>query len=153
MSKLEKMAQQDAHEWGLAEMFFGEGAGTKRKLIGAVIDQRMHDIPGYAEAFNDATQQLNQLEMAEKAVALRKRLDRGATVKKNFDAIRSGRLHQLSTGVYVVGGLIYVAHATGYDKKIEAEAKRLYRKAKVEVAVWRHRSRVTNLFVSNEDGA
>lgn len=130
---LKKMAQQDANEWGLAEMFFGEGAGTKRKLIGAAIDQKMHDIPGYAEAFNDATEQLNQLEMAEKAVALRKRIDRGNAVKKNFNAIRTGRLHQLSTGVYVVGGLVYVAHATGYDKKIEAKAKTLYKKAKTEV--------------------
>lgn len=133
MNKIEKMAQADAHEWGLAEMFFGEGAGTKRKLISAKVDQRMHDIPGYAEAFSNATSQLNQLEMAEKAIALRKRLDRAEKASKNFRALKRGNLTGLSNGLFLVAGAAYLAHATGYDKKIEAEAKKYYKKAKVEV--------------------
>lgn len=130
---IEKMAEQDAHEWGLAEMFFGEGAGTRRKLISAKVDQKAHDIPGYAEAFSDATSRLNQLEMAEKAVAERKRIDRAAKAGKNIRALKSGNLRGLSTGVYVIVGGVYLAHVTGYDKIIQEEAKRLYKKAKVEV--------------------
>lgn len=130
---IEKLAEQDAHEWGLAEMFFGEGAGTKRKLISAVVDQRMHDIPGYAEAFGNATSQLNQTEMAEKAIALRKSLDRSAKAGQNLRAIKSGNFNNLTTGVALVVGAAYLAHKTGYDKKIEAKAKELYVKAKIEI--------------------
>jgi hypothetical protein len=142
---LEKMAQQDAYEWGLAEMFFGEGAGTKRKLISAVVDQRMHDIPGYAEAFNEATSKLNQIEMAEKALALRKKIDRANTAGKNLRAIKSGNLNNLSTGVFIVVGGAYLAHATGLDKKVEAEAKKLYKKAKTEIKFRKMRAQGLNV--------
>lgn len=134
---LEKMAQQDAEEWGLAEMFFGEGAGTRRKLVGAKVSQRAVDIPGYAEAFDEALAKVNQIEMAEKALSLRRRLDRGSSVKKNLNAIKSGKLQNLSTSVFVVGGLIYVAHTTGYDKKIEAKAKKLYKDLKSDAKYYK----------------
>ena len=133
MNEIEKMAQKDAYAWGLAEMFFGEGAGNRRKLIRAMVDQRMHDIPGYAEAFSYATERLDQVEMAEKAVALRKQIDRADKARKNLQAIKSGRSQNLSTGVFIVVGLAYFAHQVGYDEKIKAEAKRLAAKAVLEI--------------------
>lgn len=135
MSKLEKMAKEDAYEWGLAQMFFGEGAGTRRKLVAAKIDQRVIDIPGYEEALDKAYAKIDQIEMAEKALALRKRIDRSAKAGKNLRAIRTGNLQNLSTGVFVAVGVVYVAHITGYDEVVKDEAKRLYRKVKTEVQV------------------
>lgn len=133
MNKLEKIAKQDAEDYGLALMFFGEGAGTRRKLISAVVDQKVNDIEGYAEAFDNAFGKLNQMEMAEKALAERKKIDRAAKAGKNLRALKSGNLNNLSTGVFVIVGAVYVAHVTGYDKKIEAETKKLYKKAKIEI--------------------
>lgn len=136
MNKIEKMAAKDSYEYGLAQMFFGEGAGTRRKLIETVINERVETIPGYERALNVAYGKLSQIEMAEKAIAERKSIDRASKASKNFRAIRSGNLHNLSTGVFVVVGAAYLAHATGYDKVIEVEAKKLYKKTKTEYKLW-----------------
>lgn len=132
---LEKMAEQDAYDWGLAQMFFGEGAGTRRKLVAATIDQKVLDIPGYEQALDAAYAKLNQIEMAEKALELRKKIDRANTAGKNIRALKSGNLHNLSTGVFVVVGGAYLLHVTGYDKVLKAKAEDLYKKAKTEVEV------------------
>lgn len=134
MNKVQKMAAQDAYEYGLAEMFFGEGAGTRRKLIGATVNQRMADVPGYLDAFDKAFGELNQTEMAEKAISLRKKIDRTAKAGRNLRALRSGRLHNLTTGVAFGVGCYYLAKATGYDKKIEAEMKKTWARIKEETS-------------------
>ena len=133
MSKLDKIASQDAYDYGLALMFFGEGAGTRRKLITAAIDQKVQDIPGYAEKFNEAFSKLNQLEVAEKALAERKRLDRAAKAGKNLRALRLGKPQNLSSDLAAIFLIGYVAHMYGWDKKAAAESKKLWQKAKTEV--------------------
>lgn len=133
MSSIDKIAQQDAARWARAEMFFGEGAGTQRKLLWAEINKKLATIPDYESAFNEAYTKQDFAEHAIAAAKMRQKLDRTAKAGKNLRALKSGNLNNLSTGVFVVVGAAYLAHATGYDKKIEAEAKRLYQKAKVEV--------------------
>lgn len=142
---IEKMAAQDAHEWGVAEMFFGEGAGVRRRLISAKIDQKMHDIPGYAEAFSNATSKLNQIEMAEKALAERKRIDTAAKAGKNLRALKTGRISDLTNDVLIVGGVLYVAHVFEIDKLVWKESKKLYRKARTEVRYQRARLQGKNV--------
>ena len=132
MNKIEKMAEKDAYDWGLAQMFFGEGAGTRRKLVAARIDQRVLDIPGYEQALDKAYAKLDQVEMAEKAVALRKKIDRANKTGKNIRALKNGNIRGLSTGLYVVAGGYVLARATGYDKIIEAEARKRWAQAKSE---------------------
>lgn len=130
--KISKLAKNDAERWLSAEMAYGEGAGTRRKLLGAEIDQNMN-FPGYIEAFDAAYNALDKNVFAKKAIKERKALDRGLKTSKNIRAIKSGNVRGLSTGLYVVAIGAIVAHQTGYDKKIEAEAKKLYKKAKTEV--------------------
>lgn len=130
MNKIEKMAAKDAYEYGLALMFFGEGAGTRRKLIQAQVSDKVHSIPGYGDAFDKAFGSLSQMELAEKAIAERKRIDAAAKAGKNLRALKSGNLQNLSTGVFVVVGGVILARQTGYDKVIVAETKKLYVKAK-----------------------
>jgi hypothetical protein len=130
--KIDKLAQKDAETWTAAEMFYGEGAGTRRKLVGADVDHKIATMPGYLEAFEHAYAGINRTEFAERALRERKALDRAAKASQNLRAIKSGNLNNLTTGVAVVVGAAYLAHATGFDKKIEAEAKRMYKKAKVE---------------------
>lgn len=130
MSKIEKMAAKDAYEYGLALMFFGEGAGTRRKLIQAQVSDKVHTIPGYGDAFDKAFGNLSQMELAERAIKERKRIDAAAKAGKNIRALKSGNLGNLSTGVFVVVGGVILARQTGYDKKIEAQVKKQWYNAK-----------------------
>lgn len=131
--KFEKMAQQDAHDWARAEMFFGDGAGVRRRHLEAQISEKMNDIPNYKEWFDFAYSRQNMAEHAIAAAKERQNIDRLAKADKNFRALKSGNLHNLSSGVFVVVGVAYLAHATGVDKQIKAEAKKLYKKAKTEL--------------------
>lgn len=131
---LNKMAMKDAAEWARAEMFFGEGAGTRRKLLGAEIEQKVASIPGYDEAFNNAYSMQNMAEHAIKATKERRHIDRTAKLGKNAKALMRGDRRGMSTGVLVIFAVGYVAHQTGYDQKALKEAKKYYRKAKAEIA-------------------
>lgn len=124
--KIEKMAQQDAEKWAAAEMFYGEGAGTRRKLVGAELEARFAKIPGYAEAYDAAYAKLDMNKFAQAAIKERKAIDRAAKAGQNFRAIKNGNLNNLSTGVFLVVGLGWAAHVTGYDKKALIAAKKKY---------------------------
>lgn len=144
-TNLDKIAAQDAYDYGFAQMCFGEGAGTQRKLVGATINYKMETIPEYQEKFDAAFAQLDQIALAEKALAWRKKLDNAAKAKKNFRAIKSGNLRGLSSGVYITVGVAYALHVTGYDKVLEAEGKKLYKKAKAEIKFRRMRAQGLNV--------
>lgn len=132
MNKIEKLAQKDAERVLAAEMFYGEGAGNRRKLLQAEMDQKIVDLAdtNYADAFNLAYELLDKNKFAKAAIRERKNLDRMSKANKNIRAFRSGNLNNLSTGVFVVVAGAYLAHQTGYDKKIEAEVKKQAAKIK-----------------------
>lgn len=133
MNKIEKMAQKDAQIWAAAEMFYGEGAGTRRKLTWAEISDKQFSVPGYVEAFNKAYESLNMDKFAKGAIKERKNIDRAVKAGKNLRALKAGNVRGLSTGLYVAVGVAYVAHATGYDKVAYRKAKKAYRKAELEI--------------------
>jgi hypothetical protein len=133
---LEALATADAKRWAAAEMFYGEGAGTRRKLLTAELGERFDD-PLYNELFNNAYEALDMNKFAELAIKERKAIDRAAKTGKNFRALKSGNLSNLSTGVFIIAGVAYVAHQTGYDKIIWAETQKAYKKAKIEVKIWK----------------
>ena len=141
---IEAMAAKDAERWAFAELFFGEGAGTRRKLLNAELTPK-YNMPGYFEAFSEAYEKLNMQDLAEKAIKERERLDRAAKTGQNLRALKSGNLRGLSNGVFIAVGVAYVAHATGYDKKAVAEGKRLYKKAKTELKFRKARAQGLNV--------
>ena len=136
-SKIEKMAAADAQRWAAAEMFYGDGAGTRRKLLNAELQERLVRLADtdYADLFNLEYELLDMNKFAQAAIKERKSIDRAAKAGKNLRALKSGNLNNLSTGVFVVVGLAWVAHQTGYDKKIEAEAKKAWARVKLEYTV------------------
>jgi hypothetical protein len=142
---LEKMAAQDAYDYGFAQMFFGDGAGVMRRHLDAKVGDRIRDIPGYEMAFEVAHGKLNQTELAEKALAHRKALDRTAKVSQNMRAFKSGKFQNLTTGVALVVVLGVAAHTTGLDVIAYEESKRLYRKAKTEIKFRRARAKGLNV--------
>ena len=62
---IRRYAKQDAEEYANAKMFYGEGAGNRRKLINATVKQRSKQA-GYKEEFE---RQLAQQDMVKAASA------------------------------------------------------------------------------------
>lgn len=138
---LSKLAASDAAKWARAEMFFGEGAGTRRKLLKAEITDKMAKIEGYNAMFTKAYDAQNMAEHAIKAAKERKHIDRMSTLNKNTKSLLRGDKKGLSTGVLVVVGIGYVLYQTGYDRVLIREAKTYYRnterKIKVKMAAYK----------------
>ena len=131
---LNKLAAQDAAKWAGAQMFFGEGAGTRRKLLNAEILDKQAMIPGYYDMFMNAYEKQNMAEHALRAVKERKHIDRATKLGKNVKSVLRGDKRGLSTGVLIIVGVGYVAHQTGYDRIALEEGKKYYRKIRAEIA-------------------
>ncbi len=71
----DRMARKDAQEAARAKMFYGEGAGTRRKLINKSVEDKKKRDPAYAKAFDRhlANQKLDV--HASKAIKERGRAD------------------------------------------------------------------------------
>lgn len=150
MSKnLDKMAAKDAENWARAEMFFGEGAGIRRKHLQADIDSKTATIPGYLERFTAFYESQDMAEHAIAAAKERKRIDAGLKASKNLRALKNGNTQNLSVGIFVVLGAYVVARETGVDKSIEAEAKKLWARGKREIAT---RKAARNERIRTEEG-
>ena len=56
-------------------MFYGNGAGTKRKLLKAELDKKKRTIPGYKDEFDKALEKVDYSKSAKKAIRTRKTKD------------------------------------------------------------------------------
>lgn len=121
-----KAAERDAQEYARAKMFYGEGAGIRRKLIEATVESRAHKDPRYARAFHEALASQDMSEHAQKAQKERKRIDRNEALSRNVKGMLNGNNKTLNTSVLVLGTVAYIAHQTGYDQKIIAKGKQVY---------------------------
>ena len=92
-NKVQRMAGKDAQEFARAKMFFGEGAGTRRKLIREKVSSRRNTVKGYGEAFDSALAKEDLGRHGDKAVSERKRKD---VVKTNKQ--RAGAIARKATG-------------------------------------------------------
>jgi hypothetical protein len=88
-----RMAKKDAKEFATAKMFYGEGAGTRRKLIKATVEQRSKNDPSYKKAFDH---HLGNQDMAARASAATKQRGRKDTATKTKQ--RAGYLARTFTG-------------------------------------------------------
>jgi len=130
--KLEKVAAQDARRWAEAEMAFGKGAGTARKLLNAEIEQKWYNVPGYSELFEKTYDKLDMGDIALKALKERRKLDRAHSVQKNTKALLNGNVRGMNTGIAVAFTVGVVLHQTGYDKVLYYKAKNEARRLKVK---------------------
>lgn len=81
--RTDRAAAKDAKEFARAKMFFGEGAGTRRKLIRETVNAKSNRDPKYAKAFQQHLEKQDLSKHAEKAVSERKRTDRAQTAKRS----------------------------------------------------------------------
>lgn len=123
MSSIEREARKDAKEFARAQMFYGEGAGNRRKLITAKVEAKAAKSQAYARAFHSELSRQDMERHANLAQRERHLKDASHTVNKNLRGIVHGDYRSVNTGVIAALGVAYVAHQTGLDKKLYHKAK------------------------------
>lgn len=122
-----KAARKDAEEHVRAKMFYGEGAGTRRKLIKAQVEAKSKKDPSYKAAFEHHVANQDTGKHADKARKERKRKDVAKGAGKTTRGIKNmlvGNPQNASTtaAILVTAGL--AAHKSGVDKVVADTAKR-----------------------------
>lgn len=102
-------AKKDANEHAKAQMFYGEGAGNRRKLIKAKVNSKSSKDPLYKKAFDYHSD--NQ-DMAKRAVSARGERKRKDVVKGTAKTARGVKNLAMKTGapVAVSSLVLYTAY-------------------------------------------
>lgn len=128
-----KEARIDAQEFARAQMYYGEGAGIRRKLINNTVDAKVARDPVYGRAFDKELRKQDMADHASKARKERTRRDTNKTVSKNIRGIATGNYQSVNTGLLVIVAAATIAHKTGYDQVLLAKSKRIIRKIRKKI--------------------
>lgn len=138
--KTQKQAKKDAKEFARAKMFYGEGAGTRRKLIKNTVQERSKD-PVYKKAFDEALSQQDMAKHAQKA--------RGERKRRDVVNLAAGRTDRTSAGLAALAiaapAVIAIAHNTGVDRIIADQAKKTVSKVSNDIKTAQARRAVEEL--------
>lgn len=123
--KVNKDASRDAAEFARAKAFYGEGAGTRRKLIKTTVEAKSKANPDYKKAFDHHSDKQDMARHVSKAKSERSSKDRRAAVGKNARAINRAINGPFAGPVAAAAvlGLYGAARASGYDQKIYSVGK------------------------------
>lgn len=142
-----KTAKKDAAEYARAKMFYGEGAGTRRKLIKNTVAERSKN-PAYKKAFDEAMSQQDMAKHVQMAKTERKVKDaKKAAVKTGRGVINmvTGHPERLGAGMAAVSSAVAILHKTGADKAILRSAKKSYQSIVNDVSIARGRRMVEKI--------
>ena len=114
-------ASKDAKEYARAKMYYGEGAGNRRKLIKAKVEEKSKDA-GYKEAFDYA---LSQQDMNKHADAA-KRERKAENIKQGVPRVAQKTVAAVGTFVTAAG----VLHYYDLDRPLIDAGKNFYRNLK-----------------------
>lgn len=126
-AKTNRQAHADAKEFARAKQFYGEGAGTRRKLIKATVEGKSKRDPAYAKAFQEHLSLQDTSQHAAKARSERRRKDVKNSTAKTARGIshylRGNPQYASAAAALIAGGALY-AHKTGIDKVVFNAAKK-----------------------------
>lgn len=128
-------AKKDATEFARAKMYYGEGAGNRRKLINATVAAKSKKDPVYKAAFEQHLSNQDMAKRASEARGKRKRTDAVKGTAKTARGIKNvlyGNAAYASTAAVALVGAYGLAKKTGYDKKVAAQGKKAYNFVKTE---------------------
>lgn len=112
-------AQKDAKEFARAKVFYGEGAGTRRKLIKATVEGKSKKDPNYKKAFDFHLDRQDTSKHAAKARGERKRKDVANSTRKTARGVshilRGNPQYASAAAALLVGGAL-AARRAGIDK-------------------------------------
>lgn len=154
-SRTNREAKKDAAEFTKAKLFYGEGAGTRRKLIKATVEAKSKRDPSYKKAFDHHVNQTDLSKRASQARGERKRKD----IKKGTGKAIRGTRHVLNgnsqfasaTVAIAAGGALY-AHRAGIDKMILDHGKTSMNQVRKAAQNRRNRQIVENLLKGTKFG-
>lgn len=132
-SKTNRAASKDAAEFARAKMFYGEGAGTRRKLIKAQVEAKTKLDPSYKKAFDHHLDMQDMGKQAVKAKSERRRKDIKAKTGKTARGVHrqlTGGFGPVSLASAVLAGGVVAARKTGADKILLNAAKTQFDAAK-----------------------
>lgn len=125
--KVNRMASKDAKEHVRAKLYYGEGAGIRRRQINNVVKDRSKD-PSYRKAFDQHVSNQDVAKASSAAKAKRTRTDvvkgTAKTVRGVRHIINGNPQYASAATAVVVGGAMY-AHRTGIDKMLLEKGKTL----------------------------
>ena len=124
-----RLAKKDAKEFARAKMFYGEGAGNRRKLINATVKQRSKD-PAYKREFEAQLKRQDMAKHAAKARGERHRKDVAKSTVKTTRGVVNLALGNIGRVSAASAAIYYGAKVTGADKKVGAYLKELGRKGR-----------------------
>jgi hypothetical protein len=127
--KTNKEARKDAEEFARAKMFYGEGAGTRRKLIKGTVEGKSRKDPTYKKAFDYHLNKQDMSKHASKARGERKRKNVTNSTRKTARGVghilRGNSQYASLAAAMLVGGAMYAKKA-GIDKVVVKAAKTAY---------------------------
>lgn len=123
-------ASKDAKEFARAKAFYGEGAGTRRKLIKGTVEGKSKRDPNYKKAFDHHLGLQDSSKHVDKARSERARKNVKNSTLKTARGIRhvlNGNAQYASLAAAVlVGGAMY-AKKSGIDQVVIKAGKKAYR--------------------------
>jgi SRSO17 transposase len=132
-SKTNREAKKDAEEYTRAKLYYGEGAGTRRKLIKATVEGKAKRDPTYKKAFDHHVGSTDLAKRASQARGERKRKDTKNTVAKTGRGVshilRGNPQYASATAAMLVGGALY-ARKAGIDRIVMNAGKEALKNAK-----------------------
>lgn len=130
--KTDREARKDATEYARAKMYYGEGAGTRRKLINKSVEAKKAKNPNYAKAFDRHLAEQDMSTHASKARKERKRTDRKDRTKKQAGYVARRITGEMGTqaafAAVVLAGGAYLA-----SPKVRQKTAQVYSKTSEEV--------------------
>lgn len=120
--KARRVAKKDAKEFARAKMYYGEGAGNRRKLIKAKVEERSKD-PNYKEAFDKALSEQDMASHAAKAKAERTRNTAVKNTVKTGRGLVNAALGNIGKASAAAAAIYTVGHVTGANKIVADFAK------------------------------
>lgn len=112
--QLQKEASKDAKRYADAKMYYGEGAGTRRKLLKAELDKKRKSSQEYSKYLDDAINNADYYKSAKKAKAERTARDTASTVKRTTKKVMKVAVPIAVTA----GGIYYAANKAKVDSFI-----------------------------------
>ena len=143
-----KEARNDAREFARAQMYYGEGAGNRRKLIEASVEAKASRNPAYARAFRQELQHQDMSEHAAAARRERRRRDMTDSATRNTKALVTGNYQNAQSTALILVIAAYAVHSTGLDKKAYEKGKDLVSDLR---AKWRRRKHL-KVVIIDQDG-
>lgn len=115
--KTDRDAAKDAKESARAKMFYGQGAGNRRKLIKNTVEAKSKRDPGYKKSFDRHLAKQDMATHASKAQSQRKRVDRTDRTKKQAGFLARHVTGEMGTqaafAAVALGGAAYMASPRG----------------------------------------